>query len=95
MNDRLAGPLRALAALPDGSLYLVHKQAVGDYCRRLRQDAGREPRKAIRFVSPPQVERLQGLPTATRWDVDHAFFDLTGREGGRAYEVMRILFPQA
>lgn len=85
--------MRALAALPDGSIYLIHNMVLAQHCRNLLRAMGRRP-NAIRFVAGrSNFQRLEGLPIETRWAVDHAFWGYVRDHDFRAVHELRQLFP--
>lgn len=80
MTERGSGRTsRQLAALPDGSWFLVAHQREATYCQGLLMAMGRS-RSAIIFVTPDISERsiLGRRPPA--WGVDHAYFDVARRD---------------
>lgn len=79
---------RQLAALPDGSWYLVANAREAEYCRRLLSSMGRA-RNSIKFATPDLAERhVLGLRPPD-WDVDHAYFSVASRHHAlRAVDVM-------
>jgi hypothetical protein len=78
MADRRSGRTsKALAALPDGSIYIVTHEAQRRHCQRLMQDAGRR-QQALHIVTLDEMRRgdkLRGLPRTTVLDVDHFVFE--------------------
>jgi hypothetical protein len=77
-----------LAALPDGSIYLVHSEKFAGYCRGLLGALGRQP-TAIRFATDSNFEMFIG-ERAPAMDVDHVFHRLAGRRGAEAEDFLRL-----
>lgn len=67
---------RQLAALPDGSIFVVPNMKMAGYCQGLLRWIGRAP-TAIQFVTPQNYHRFEGA-SAPAIDVDHAYWDVTG-----------------
>lgn len=65
---------KALANLPDGSIYIVHTPAMVAYCRRLLVHLERKP-DAIRFHTLDHIDRLHGIPRSTTFMIDHAVYE--------------------
>lgn len=87
MSDRGSGRTsRQLAALPDGSFYLVPNRPHASHCERLLLDMGR-PRTSIRFVTAQDTCAMLGV-RPVEWDVDHAYFEVTGRRGLEAFDFL-------
>jgi hypothetical protein len=63
-----------LAALPDGSWYLVAHRRQAEYCERLLRHIGRDP-NSIKFATPDLAEAHVWGRRPTEWDIDHAYFD--------------------
>lgn len=90
---RIGRTARALATLPDGSLYLVHSMILAEHCRHLLRSMGRRA-DAVRIIAPcPTFHRLHGLPRDTRWAVDHAFWGYVRNHDFGAVHELRQLFP--
>ena len=77
-----------LAALPDGSLFLVHCEKHAAYCRVLLRKAHRLP-QAIKFSTPENFERFTGARVPAM-DVDHAYWTLAGRRAREAHDFLRL-----
>lgn len=96
MSDRGPGrTTRQLAALPDGSVYLVHSYHFArSYCWPLLARAGRCPRTAIKFATPDNFQSFVGLRFPAG-DVDHAYFALARHRARarEAYDFIRLTYP--
>jgi hypothetical protein len=77
-----------IAALPDGSIFLVHSEKHAAYCRGLLRKAGRSP-QAIKFGMPDNFERFTGARVSAM-DVDHAYWTLAGRRAREAHDFLRL-----
>ena len=88
MTERRSGrTTRHIAALPDGSIYVVLHGDERRYVRDLLRHLGRDL-DTIKLVTVDDVERgaLRGLRRETIMAVDHAVWD----EGGyRDFEILR------
>ena len=95
MSDRRTGRTTAqLVALPDGGVFLVHSRDHVDYCRHLLRKAGRCPNTAIRFATKDSYRHFIGA-RFEHFDIDHAYFELTGRRGTEAYDFLSLcLYPR-
>lgn len=77
-----------LAALPDGSIFLVCSEKFACYCRTLLRRMGRSP-FAIKFGTPSNFERFLGARVPAM-DVDHAYWQIVGRRGEEAHDFLRL-----
>lgn len=79
---------RQLAALPDGSIFLVPTEAIAGYCRNLLRGMGRQP-GVIRFATPANFCRFQGA-RASAFDTDHSVWDLRCPRGREAADFLSL-----
>lgn len=82
----------ALAALPDGAVFVVAFRQEKDVCRRILASLGREP-SCIKLVPLSDIARaLRGLPRATVLDVDHFCYDVMTDEQRQLLRIFRHLY---
>ena len=88
MSERGTGRTwRQLAALPDGSVFLVATMPMISHGRALLRRMGRNHR-SIRFVTPSTAFLVRGLAIPS-FDVDHAYYDVVGLRGREAHDLVR------
>lgn len=65
---------RALQALPDGAVYVVHNRAMRDHCARSLEAMGRS-RTAVTVVAAEDASRYLWGRRPPAVDVDHAVYE--------------------
>jgi hypothetical protein len=82
-----------MAALQDGSVYIVAHNDERQYCKRLLVDAGRR-HDALRIITGSEAAhsgKLRGIPLSTDIGIDHAFWELaTSREADTVSEFLAL-----
>ncbi|WP_397586669.1 hypothetical protein [Sphingobium fuliginis] len=88
MSQRGTGrTIRQLERLPDGGFFLVPNHCIRRHCQGLLRDSGRDPR-SINIVTADLAERDIWGVRVKAWDVDHAYFEVAGRRGQRAFDCL-------